>query len=389
MAATWLARKPALNVVNAVSSSRSTAAGSGTLAGGCRRARARPGPRSSAGQRPGGPRRRKPSHFCPAVQAPTGHPREGPRARRCARGPRPGQGTRQRRGPHATVTAQPIGNPAPQPRRARRDGHRAARTAGRGNARSPPGAPRARPRRATTPRRQAPPRQSAAAMRNAQYRDSTPERSRPCPRSQAGAGTTPPGTAHARATRRDPGASCAARPRMYRSHPMTAPPPQRRSRQGAPPLPLRRVMPVRLVRVMPTGRRVAVRRLVAHRLSQMLIPLTRNADVPCLPAKAIHGTPAFREYHISPGFFMRLSWPLTGRAGSSHLRALVGERCRPDARSAPAATSRAQVAELPIRHGSPRHAMLIAHPRQCRSVDALSAANEKTTRRLDESFMYA
>jgi hypothetical protein len=37
MAATWLARKPALNVVNAVSSSRSTAAGSGALAGGCRR----------------------------------------------------------------------------------------------------------------------------------------------------------------------------------------------------------------------------------------------------------------------------------------------------------------------------------------------------------------
>jgi hypothetical protein len=33
--------------------------------------------------------------------------------------------------------------------------------------------------------------------------------------------------------------------------------------------------------------------------------------------------------------------------------------------------------------------MLMLIPGQCRSVDALSAANEKTTRRLDESFMYA
>jgi hypothetical protein len=33
--------------------------------------------------------------------------------------------------------------------------------------------------------------------------------------------------------------------------------------------------------------------------------------------------------------------------------------------------------------------MLMIHPGQCRSADALSAANGKATRRLDESFMHA
>jgi hypothetical protein len=151
-------------------------------------------------------------------------------------------------------------------------------------------------------------------MRNAQYRDSTAERSQPCPRGQAEACTTLPGTAHGQVVRRGPGPLAQPGHACTRSHPMTAPPPQRRNPQGVPPSPrqLGHAGTPHQGRVLrPAFGRPVTRRPHARSSTR---PPTHNADVPCLPAKAIHGTPAFRGYHISLGFFTRLSWPRTGRA---------------------------------------------------------------------------
>src|SRR5579875_1370569 len=62
-------------------------------------------------------------------------------------------------------------------------------------------------------------------------------------------------------------------------------------------------MPGGLTRIAAFSWRLVVRRIFAHRLGQVLVPLTR--DVPCFAAKALHGTPAFKGYHISPGSFTR------------------------------------------------------------------------------------
>jgi hypothetical protein len=150
-------------------------------------------------------------------------------------------------------------------------------------------------------------------MRSAQYRDLIAGRSRPCPRGQAEAGTTPPGTARVRAARRCPGPLAEPGHACARSHPMTASLPQRQSQQVAPPAPRRRAHAGRAhqghARRLASGR-PAARRLQAQSTAR---PQHTMSRIPS-NAKARQRTPALKGYHISPGSFTRLfSARLRGR----------------------------------------------------------------------------